>query len=641
MTRSLARMTLLTGLVAALSTITSVAQQKPGVSASAKAPATARQTAQAGTRIVVGPNIRVSTAHGDWAHYEIVLAADPVDSKRLLGCSMVSTGERNQTWTIVYLSTDGGQSWTPTRLDDSSTYSVDPACGFGLNGAAYFLSLPAASDIPGEVKRMLLFRSGDGGKTWTSPLELHSSDREYIAVDMTGGQHHGNVYVHANIRDGKNRVFALFRSVDAGASFAPLVPQPAEQGYTGNGTGNSVVLSDGTWLATTRELAVSPSQGASAGAKSSDRLSLRWSSDGGKTLGPAVIISDWPGCPASANANRQAALAVDGTNGPFRDRVYVTWPDFRSGHCEVLFASSSDKGQTWSRPVVINDEVPSDDPAIAPNHLMPVVAVNNAGVLGISWYDRRDNPDNHGWWVRFRASLDGGETFLPSVRVSSAPYAPTPADGVAVMTLINGGGVLAPRTPGGLLKTSVSPAPVGYYNGGDTGGMAAAADGVFHTFWVDNRTGVQQLWTAPVTVHGEASLNGASDLAALDDVTALIALEVSRTHYDPLTKTTTLTVALTNTSKKTVTGPLKVRVMSLTSVNGAPRVVGADNGEVSAGAVWDFTRLLVDNRIRPRETTKARTLVIQMTEVDAGRAARRFNHPAVFNFDSKVLGKSQ
>ena len=163
----------------------------------------------------------------------------------------------------------------------------------------------------------------------------------------------------------------------------------------------------------------------------------------------------------------------------------------------------------------------------------------------------------------------------------------------------------------------------------------------FHTFWVDNRTGVQQLWTAPVTVHGKASVNGASDLAALEDVTSLIALEVSRTHYDPSTKTTTLTVALTNTSKKTVTGPLKVRLMSLTSANGAPRVVGADNGEVNAGAVWDFTPLLVDNRLGPRETTKARTLVIQMTEVDARRAARRFNHPAVFDFDSKVLGKSR
>lgn len=614
-------LTLLTGLVVALSAGTS--------------------SAEAGTRIVVGPNVRVSTAHGDWTHYEIALAADPLDPKRLLGCSMVSTGERNQTWTIVYLSTDAGRSWTPTRLDDSSSYTVDPACAFGLDGAAYFLSLPAAGDIPGEVKRMLLFRSRDGGKTWASPLQLHSADREYIAVDMTGGQHHGNVYVHANIRDGKNRVFALFRSVDGGASFAPLVAQPAEQGRSGSGTGNSVVLSDGTWLATTREVAVPPAQGAGAAAKSSDRLSLRWSSDGGRTLGPAVIISDWPACPASANANRQAALAVDETKGPFRDRVYVTWPDYRSGHCEILLAASSDKGRTWSRPIVINDEAPSDDPATAANHLMPVVAVNNAGVVGVSWYDRRDNPDNHGWWVRFSASLDGGETFLPSVRVSSAPYAPTPTDHVAVTTLINGGGVLAPRTPGGLLRTSVSPAPVGYYNGGDTGGIAAAADGVFHTFWIDNRTGVQQLWTAPVTVHGKAALNGASDLAALDDVTSLIALEVSRTQYDPSTQTTTLTVALTNTSQQTVTGPLKVRVISLTSTSGVPRVVGADNGEVSAGAVWDFTRLLVDNRLGPRETTKARTFVIQMTEADARRAARRFNHPAVFDFDTRVLGKSR
>jgi hypothetical protein len=81
--------------------------------------------------------------------------------------------------------------------------------------------------------------------------------------------------------------------------------------------------------------------------------------------------------------------------------------------------------------------------------------------------------------------------------------------------------------------------------------------------------------------------------------------------------------------------------MSLTSTTGIPRVVGADNGEVSAGAVWDFTHLLVDNRLGPRATTKTRTFVIQMTGVDAGRTGRRFNHPAVFDFDTKVLGKSQ
>jgi hypothetical protein len=37
-------------------------------------------------------------------------------------------------------------------------------------------------------------------------------------------------------------------------------------------------------------------------------------------------------------------------------------------------------------------------------------------------------------------------------------------------------------------------------NSGDTAGLAADAGGVFHPVWIDNRTGVPQMWTATVKV---------------------------------------------------------------------------------------------------------------------------------------------
>jgi hypothetical protein len=39
-----------------------------------------------------------------------------------------------------------------------------------------------------------------------------------------------------------------------------------------------------------------------------------------------------------------------------------------------------------------------------------------------------------------------------------------------------------------------------HFNGGDTAGLAADAAGVFHPLWIDNRTGIHQMWTAAVTV---------------------------------------------------------------------------------------------------------------------------------------------
>ena len=48
---------------------------------------------------------------------------------------------------------------------------------------------------------------------------------------------------------------------------------------------------------------------------------------------------------------------------------------------------------------------------------MPMVAVNNTGGVGLSWYDRRSSPNNLTYWPRFAASLDGGATWLPTAAV--------------------------------------------------------------------------------------------------------------------------------------------------------------------------------------------------------------------------------
>src|SRR5262249_21704553 len=70
-------------------------------------------------------------------------------------------------------------------------------------------------------------------------------------------------------------------------------------------------------------------------------------------------------------------------------------------------------------------------------------------------------------------SLDGGVTWLPSVRVS---------------------------THANLREEGDS-----RFNGGGTSGLAADADGVFHPVWIDNRAGIHQMWTATVTVREQPS----------------------------------------------------------------------------------------------------------------------------------------
>lgn len=104
---------------------------------------------------------------------------------------------------------------------------------------------------------------------------------------------------------------------------------------------------------------------------------------------------------------------------------------------------------------------------------MPALAVNKDGVVAVSWYDRRGLPDvmgerapnyGPGCNVRIRLSLDGGNTWQPSVQVNDKP-----------------------------IRASV-------WELRDTADLTADAAGVFHAHWIDDQTDVLQVWTAAVEV---------------------------------------------------------------------------------------------------------------------------------------------
>ena len=221
---------------------------------------------------------------------------------------------------------------------------------------------------------------------------------------------------------------------------------------------------------------------------------LQWSPRGdGEHLSEPSKISDWY-YPFSENGRLSyiPVIAADRSSGPFHDRLYVVWTDSRSARAEVYLSWSRDRGQTWSLPKAVNDDAPHVNGA-SPNDFHGAVAVNKDGIVGVSWYDRRENPDDLGWRQRFAASLDGGVTFSPSVAVSEALYDLSRNDPPAVNEKVE-------RTVLSTGAKFMNPRWAFVNNGGDTGSIVADANGAFHAFWTDNRTGKAQLWTSIVTV---------------------------------------------------------------------------------------------------------------------------------------------
>ncbi|MGH7720697.1 MAG: sialidase family protein [Gemmatimonadaceae bacterium] len=590
---------------------------------------------QGTSRITVGSNVQVSKAWSDREHTETILATNPRDANHLLASAMVLDPVLSAYYILVYVSFDGGRTWTQTLEVRRGLLAGDPSLAFGTKGEAYVVCLgfPLGPDgsAGGET---LVYRSPDGGKSWEAPTSLPMSDRPHLAVDHTGGAYSGRLYLHtfggpglpdasiAPFDSGGPIGFALsvYRSTD-GATFPAPTQLVFQEKRPLRRIGTSVVLSDGTFMAVVGQ--VTPGD---SGAASRPGMVLKTvtSSDGGENFSPANTVSSWSYPTNLRVFATNPAIAVDASNGPFRDRVYVVWADGREGRSKILLSYSDNKGHTWSPPVAV-DDAPAHGSSDGPNAFQPAVAVNNAGVVGVVWYDRRDHPNDVDWTEYFAASTDGGETFLPNVRISERPFLHDWTKPATLSANLNG--VEPPNGASGALAFSVMSGRA-YTGAGETQGLAASADGAFHPLWIDNRTGVPQMWIARVTVNGRATRSGrvASakpatsptdssqargpvDASKEIDVTRDVGMELTSPKYDPATRIVSVEARLVNRSSRLLTAPLRVVVLAATSALGPVQIVGAGDGVIPPeGVPLDFTAQLPAGGLQPGKTTAARRL---------------------------------
>ena len=593
------------------------------------------------TGITVGPNVQVSKARGDVVHNEVLLAADPSNPSRLLGCTMGFWPERNKLLTLAYVSFDGGKNWRFAVANDAGLLSADPSCTFGPNGNAYFTAIERSRDDE-RNDRLLVYRSKDGGETWSTPITLFGSapsvDRPYVIADVSHNSSQGRVYIYGQIGqrtvggEGFGSSISLWRSRDEGLSYEGPVLLAPEKPFSFH-PANSVVLSDGALVCLIAQVDPLKRNDGYVGSQyrkadvQNGNLKVIVSRDGGESFAPAIKISemydDW-----RQEATSIPSLGVDRGSAQFKDRLYTVWADGRYGRTQILLSYSTDEGRTWSKPLLVSDDQPTEGDGR--DNFMPVVAVNPDGVVGVMWYDRRENPDNFGYYVRFAASLDGGETWLPSVRVSEAPktfetQGSWPIRGGAW----HGAG-------GGPISLTLD--RYEWVAGGHTAGMAADANGVFHPFWVDNRTGVSQIWTAPVVVKGSVTRNGSLDLSKLDDISGSAILDLAGCGYERASNVVSCSARLRNTSKDTLNGPLKLRVIALRSELGEPRILNSDNSQSGVGAVWNFGELVKKESLGPNESSDTKQLRFKISNPRPFRQGDYFKFRFVV-LDARVLGR--
>ncbi|MGB6877167.1 MAG: hypothetical protein WBD87_14165 [Candidatus Acidiferrales bacterium] len=551
--------------------------------------------------------VQVSTDNAQRNHSEVIAAADPSDPNRLLACSMIQPLQPSAeiSRNVSYLSVDGGLHWSPTLEFGGDLWASDPSCVFGRNHLAVYAGLDFSSAGRNWFGKTVFYKSLDGGSTWSSPSILSQGDREFITMDEERNSIYvGEIVDGVSLNGSSKSPLVLYESGDAASFQTRAVVSAGDEirifGYPGG------ILPGGAFATA---LSAIPESAALLGKPSNVTGTVRVLLYNAKER-PAVavhVVSTLHECDGWRNSTPMPSLAVDASSGDFRGRMYVAWPDERSGRCEILFSSSADEGVTWSTPIVVDDDEASNKPNAGPDDFHPVVAVNRRGIVGVLWYDRREDPDNLSWQPRFSASVDGGETFLPSVSVGSGMKL-YQGERVGLAAMSEGGGTL-PFRSGGAIRISF-----GYsghsLTGGETAGLAADASGAFHAMWIDNCTGIRQVWTARLSVNGSGENNGSSELTTLDDVSNDVTILFSHETLDRVKQTFTTDVYVQNTSDASIGVPLKLRALRLTSEVGKPEFVNADNRRLGADAVFDLTALMLGDTLKPGEKTGARKIII-------------------------------
>lgn len=560
--------------------------------------------------IAVEPPVQVSSANSHLLHDEVIVTADPSHPNRLLACSIVHRMAGTRTVTnVAYRSDDGGRSWTQAFVFKDGPEAFDPTCAYGPDGEVYFAGLETVSVEPYKTS-VLLYRSDDGGQHWTEKTEVGEAggnDRPFITVASDGPQR-GAVYVVETaqvITSGKSsRALVVYRSADRGKTFVKLSSAISSVPSVPGG----IVRPDGTLALTVRK---DSSGEAELYRRVRENTTLQPDGkimflEAGASGAHIENIADAYGCSFERNGSVETSFAGDTGSGAFHGRLYVSWPDSRSGRCEILFSYSADQGKTWSAPFAVNDDGPRVE-GPGPDDARPAVAVSPSGVVGVMWYDRRDSEDDRGWTARFAASMDGGETFLPSVALSPGQTQFLRGAVVSLTGLSFGGG--SELASGENLSALLGYQREHGLDGGDTSGLAAGADGVFHPVWADNSSGIFQVWTAAARVSGDVVKNGAAGLADLGDISGRVTVIFDNVELDKERRLITADLSILNTSGQVLTGPFKLRVLRAVSPAGLLKIRNAD-GSDGYSAMLDFTSLVPNGRLQPGQQSSPRHIEI-------------------------------
>lgn len=300
--------------------------------------------------------------------------------------------------------TDGGEHWTNPGPIEPAVFRSDPVLDADTSGTIFYNSL--TNDNGNFTCKV--FRSKDGGATWDNGVEAFGGDKQWMYIDRSESEGNGNIYSNWTSYYSSCPPGAFTRSTDGGNNYESCVAIDGNPYWGTLTTGNNGELyiagagpGDGAWVAISNNAKI---PGASIFWDRTSQVNLDGYVSSSPSVNPVGLLG-------------QVYIDVDRSTGPGRGNVYVLSSVVRLTNGDpgdVMFAKSTDGGQTWSLPIKLND-----DPDPFHHQWFGTMSVAPNGRIDVVWLDTRHDPVvNIQSCLYYCYSDDQGETWSINKKLS-------------------------------------------------------------------------------------------------------------------------------------------------------------------------------------------------------------------------------
>ncbi|MHC5110487.1 MAG: hypothetical protein ACYTHJ_11490 [Planctomycetota bacterium] len=336
---------------------------------------------------------------GDAAN-EPSIAIDPNDSNKMcIGWRQFDTIADSFRQAGNAYSTDGGETWASPGIIEPGVFRSDPVLAADADGKFYYNSLRVE---PNNDFFCDVFISADGGQTWDSGTFAFGGDKQWMAIDRTGGQGLGHIYASWN------SVFSccggdFTHSTDDGATYLgpENLPSSPFWGTLDVGPDGDLYISGNGFVVLRSNNAQNDNETPTFGVVNVD-------------LGGSLVVSDGPNPQGLLG---QAWVATDHSDGPSRGNVYLLSSVDPPGSdpLDVMFARSEDGGTNWTPAIKVNVEG-----LFEAYQWFGTMAVAPNGRIDVIFNDTKNSFQENISELFYTFSIDQGDTWQEAIPVSPA-----------------------------------------------------------------------------------------------------------------------------------------------------------------------------------------------------------------------------